>query len=192
MIADSSQIIGRLVEDNLLPDLNADLGPLDRAHDMALRALLEEKLYFYQGYEKWHENYYTMRDHVLGAIPYPMRVLIGLLAYRGTMTTLHGQGTARFSGPEIASFREDIWKNINSLLDAKKRLADERDIKPCFWVLGGDSPSEADVVLFGFIIGALICTASPHSQRVVKNFPAVQDYARRIHDQYFPDYQAWN
>jgi hypothetical protein len=48
MIADSSQIIGRLVEDDLLPDLNADLGPVERAHDMALRALLEEKLYFYQ------------------------------------------------------------------------------------------------------------------------------------------------
>lgn len=48
MIADSSQIIGRLVEDDLLPDLNADLDPVEMAHDMALRALLEEKLYFYQ------------------------------------------------------------------------------------------------------------------------------------------------
>jgi hypothetical protein len=76
------------------------------------------------------------------------------------MTTLYGQGTARFSGPEIDTFREEIWKNINSLLvDARKRRADTRDAKPCFWVLGGDRPSEADAVLFGFIIGAMISPA---------------------------------
>jgi hypothetical protein len=48
MMADSSQIIVNLMEDGALPDLNRDLTPVERAYDVALRALLEEKLYFYQ------------------------------------------------------------------------------------------------------------------------------------------------
>ncbi|KAE8446324.1 hypothetical protein EG329_012071 [Mollisiaceae sp. DMI_Dod_QoI] len=192
LIADSTQIIDRFVQDELLPDLNANLRPEEIAYDMALRALLEDKLYFYQSYEKWHENYYTMRDHSLWSIPYPMRIFIGLLAYRKTMTTLHGQGTARFSGTEIATFREKVWNNINSLLViSRKKLVDSKDETQCFWLLGGNKPSEADATLYGFIIGALVCTAAPNSQRLVKSFPTIQDYARRIHDQYFPDYDRW-
>lgn len=46
-LADSSLIIERFVSDALLPDLNSDLGPTEKVFDVALRALLEEKLYFY-------------------------------------------------------------------------------------------------------------------------------------------------
>ena len=46
-LADSTFIIQALVENGLLEDINASLSPVDRAHDLALRALLEDKLYFY-------------------------------------------------------------------------------------------------------------------------------------------------
>lgn len=49
---DSALIIKRLVKDGMLEDLNAKLSPEGRAHDIALRALLEDKLYFYHvGYQ---------------------------------------------------------------------------------------------------------------------------------------------
>jgi hypothetical protein len=47
-MADSALIIERLVSGGLLPDLNALLGTAEKVYDVALRALLEEKLYFYQ------------------------------------------------------------------------------------------------------------------------------------------------
>lgn len=31
--------------------------------------------------------------------------------------------------------------------------------------------------------------SAPESQKVVKSFPTILDYARRIHDRYFPDYE---
>ena len=46
-LADSTLIIQALVENGLLEDINASLSPVDRAHDLALRTLLEDKLYFY-------------------------------------------------------------------------------------------------------------------------------------------------
>ena len=47
-IADSTLIVDKLVEDGVLEDLNAKLSPAEKAHDLAIRALLEDKLYFYQ------------------------------------------------------------------------------------------------------------------------------------------------
>jgi hypothetical protein len=46
-LSDSSLIIKQLVELGTLPDLNAKLSPVAKATDLALRALLENKLYFY-------------------------------------------------------------------------------------------------------------------------------------------------
>ena len=110
-----------------------------------------------QSHEKWIGNYYTMRDHVLGAIPYPLRVVIGLMVYRKNVQALHAQGTGRLSPEEIAASRFEIWESLSQLLLSAKSSKSESD--DVFWVLGGKSPTEADTVLFGFIVSAFICTA---------------------------------
>ena len=46
-IGDSSLIIKHLIEADIVADVNRDLSPVTRAHDLAIRALLEDKLYFY-------------------------------------------------------------------------------------------------------------------------------------------------
>lgn len=99
-----------------------------------------------------------MRDHVLWSLPYPVRVLVGLIIYRNTTATLHGQGTGRFSAEEIAAFRREIWSSFHDLLLASKANRGAANAGP-FWVLGGDHPTEADCALFGFIVSVLICKA---------------------------------
>ncbi|KAL5357661.1 hypothetical protein BJX96DRAFT_144969 [Aspergillus floccosus] len=187
-MGDSTLIIKHLIEKNILPDLNGRLLPTARAHDLALRALMEEKLYFYHGRERWIENYYPMRDHVLSSLPYPVRVLVGLIIYRNTTQVLHGQGTGRHTRDEYSTFRLEIWESINDLLVASR--AARADDEP-FWILAGPEPTEADCTVFGFIVSVMLCTAGPDSRALVKEFPAVLDYARRIHNRYFPDYEKW-
>ncbi|KAI1324364.1 hypothetical protein F5Y16DRAFT_308370 [Xylariaceae sp. FL0255] len=188
VIADTTLITKTLCERGVLADLNAALSPVARAHDLALRALLEEKLVFYVGWERWTQNYYTMRDHVLWPIPWPIRVLVGLLAYRGNVATFHGQGTGRLTADEIDTFRLEIWSSFaDLLLDSKTKSQDKAGP---FWVLGGAQPTEADASLFGMLSSSLISTASPKSQADVKSFPVLLDYARRVHERYFPDYEA--
>lgn len=46
-IGDSTLIIKHLAERQILPDLNGDLAPELKANDLAIRALLEDKAYFY-------------------------------------------------------------------------------------------------------------------------------------------------
>ncbi|RYP81171.1 hypothetical protein DL769_002119 [Monosporascus sp. CRB-8-3] len=192
LLSDSTLIIKALSGWGIVPDLNAVLGPGDRAKDLALRALLEERLYFYHTWERWMQNYYAMRDHVLRDAPYPVRVIVGLLIYRKTTATLHGQGTGRFAPEEIAMFRLEIWEAFSDLLRvSKEKKRDVGETRGPFWALGGEDPTEADCVLFGFIVSVLICTAAPDSQKVVRGFPILLEYAGRIHDRYFPDYEKW-
>jgi hypothetical protein len=46
-LGDSTLIIKHLVEWDVLPNINARVSPAARAQDLAIRALLEDKLYFY-------------------------------------------------------------------------------------------------------------------------------------------------
>ena len=48
VIGDSTLIIEKLMADGILSDLNENLSATEKAHDLAIRALLEDKLYFYQ------------------------------------------------------------------------------------------------------------------------------------------------
>lgn len=47
VVGDSTLIIKDLVKRDILPDLNGRVGKEGRARDLALRAMVEEKLYFY-------------------------------------------------------------------------------------------------------------------------------------------------
>ncbi|KAK1656496.1 glutathione S-transferase [Colletotrichum phormii] len=164
-LSDTSLIIQRLIDDDVCPDLNESLSPVVRAQDAAIRALLEDKLAFYQ----------------------PIQPLIGLLVYRGVTRTLYGQDTGRFSSEELAGFRRDVWGHVNALLSEARLTAP--DIQTPFWVLGGKSPSEADATVFGFISSGLV---APDSKGVIMSFPVLVDYAKRIHNVYFEEYALWD
>ena len=70
---------------------------------------------------------------------------------------MQGQGTGLFSGEEIAAFRREIWESVDGLVSAA--YAQHRDREGPFWVWGGDAPTEADAVLFGFVVSGLVCGA---------------------------------
>ncbi|OAA81261.1 glutathione S-transferase [Akanthomyces lecanii RCEF 1005] len=83
-MGDSALIIRALVANGLLRDLNAALptGAL-RAQDLAVRALLEDRVYFYGTREKWCDNYDEMVENMLAAVPWPVRAVVGWMAQRG-------------------------------------------------------------------------------------------------------------
>jgi hypothetical protein len=102
-----------------------------------------------------------MRPGILWAMPYPVQIVVGLLAYRKISKTLYGQGTLRYTYEEINAFRLQIWESVNALL-LSSQGKEERNLNPLnhpFWVLGGDEPTEVDATFYGFITSALVCTA---------------------------------
>ncbi|RYP43990.1 hypothetical protein DL768_009502 [Monosporascus sp. mg162] len=190
-MGDSTLITRRLVGDGVLPDLNAGLSPAQKAQDLALRALMEDKIYFYGVRERWRDNYVTMRSTVMAAIPYPIQLIIGLLAYNKATGALNGQGTGRLTQDQVAVFQQEAWEALNHLLSEARLNAPARSRDAPFWILGGEQPTEADATLMGFIVSTLVCTAAPEAGKVVRGFPILVDYCRRIHDRYFSDYEKW-
>ncbi|RAH86866.1 glutathione S-transferase [Aspergillus japonicus CBS 114.51] len=187
-ISDSALITRGFIEDGVITDLNRDLDAEKKVFDAGVRALLEDRLYFYLNHEKWIENYYEMRKHALSALPYPVKVAVGYYIYRRQREMLYNQGTLRFTLKELKGFKEDVWTSISELLVSRK--AQKQGDGP-FWVLGGEEPTEADAVLFGFLAASLVCSACPETRAILRGLPVVVEYARRIHDRYFPDYACW-
>ncbi|KAJ4388654.1 hypothetical protein N0V93_006113 [Gnomoniopsis smithogilvyi] len=197
-LGDSMLIIKKFVEMGFLPDLNGHLSIEDSTRDLATRALLEDKLYFCHVRERWIDNYYTMRDYTLAAIPWPLRILVGPLIYRGSKAMLYGQGTLRSSDAEMRAIKLEIWESISSVLSSvRSKKGPSRDTKSpkpvseLFWFLGGDHPTEVDATLFGYIVSVLLCAANPESREIVDRHPILTDYAERIHQVYFRDYERW-
>ncbi|KAJ2896073.1 hypothetical protein MKZ38_005901 [Zalerion maritima] len=193
-MGDTSLIIQAMENEGWLKDVNGSLSEDDRLADLGVRALLEDKLYFYRTRELWVDNYYTMRDHILSQLSYPMRVLVGYLIYRKHLSILYGQGTMRYDQGEVASFRRQIWETLARQLLVSRRKWVEMDggggeEKQCFYLLGGEGPTEADFTLFGFIIAVMVNEAGPESKRTVGEFEVLEDYARRIHGRFFGDYE---
>lgn len=105
--------------------------------------------------ECWIDNYYAQRDQALSGVPFPVRYFVGQLVYKKVVRTLFGQGAGRYTSIEVERFRNEIWHSIENLLGAAS--VGKREGQP-FWCLGGDSPTEADLTLFGFISAILTGT----------------------------------
>jgi len=189
ILSDSTLIPKALVSKNLMHDLNARLSAKDRATDLAIRSLLEDKLHYCNIKERWVDNFYTMRDFVMANIPWPMRVVVGNLAYRGNVRKLNDQGMGRFSDDEIRGFRREIWESVNAFLDDGRKKARGEE---CWWVLGGEKPTDADATVYGYVVSALVAEAGPESGRLLREeFGGVVEWAGRVHGRYFEDYQVW-
>jgi hypothetical protein len=167
LLSDSALITKSLIKSGAIADLNADLSPAQAATDLAIRALLEDKVYFlnvsthspptphpipsptnrHQAHERWITNFYTMRDiGPLSTIPYLPRLIIGQIVYSKTIRTLHGQGTGRYSPAEIAALRLETWTVLDGMVGEG-------------WVLGGRGPTDVDACLFGFLVSSLTASA---------------------------------
>lgn len=120
-----------------------------------------------------------MRDHALGAIPYPVRIVVGLLVYRRIVATLHGQGTGRFTDGEIKEFKSDIWATIDGLLrESKSASAGEGP----FWVLGGwgaDGGRRDAVWVCGLGVDFYGVSPSPRTERLRSALTRIGDRNRK-------------
>jgi hypothetical protein len=120
----------------------------------------------FQTRERWlvNDNFYKMRDEgPLSTIPYPIRVLIGLIVYRKNSQASYAQGVGRYSEEELDLLRREAWAAINEFIIAKlpktrRKGLDYGEMVP-FWAFGGDHPTELDATLFGFLTAVLTCPA---------------------------------
>ena len=167
LLGDSTIITSNLISTGQLDDLNAHLTPAQKASDLALRALLQDRLYMLTEHEKWScggqtnpatkgLNFYVERDHVLAPISWPLRVVVGMLAWRWNWFKLYAVGAGRLTGEERRLAVEEGWDAVAGLLRESWDRKGEKVGEP-FWMLGGEGPTECDATVFGFVVCGLVC-----------------------------------
>lgn len=106
-----------------------------------------------------------MRPIALAGMPYLLQLLIGNIAYRTVTNALYLQGTGRLLPEEVCALKQEVWDNLSVILaEARTKsqsaaAGSQKGEDQPYWVLGGDQPTEADAVVYGFIAGSLVCEA---------------------------------
>jgi len=155
-------------------DLDTGLDQAQRAAARALRAMLEENLYWAVIYERWidEKNFADFRNIVLSAVPAPVRPLVAKLARRGVRQQFNGHGMGRHSPQEIG---EIAGRDITALAD---------------WLgsnefMMGDSPSEIDAAAFGMLANIWYAPIEGALKRHVAGHENLVGYIERVQDRYY-------
>ncbi|KAI9789323.1 MAG: hypothetical protein M1816_006212 [Peltula sp. TS41687] len=197
-MGDSTLIAQRLIVMGEVDDLNSVLSPSQKAQDLMVRTLVEEKLYWIMLHERFlqGQNFYRFRDEgPLSSIPYAVRLVVGGIVGRGVAKALQAQGTGRHTVEELDQMSEEAWAALNDLCTAHTTSTlDDGQVaatsKRMPWIFGGQDPTEADASLYGLLV-AVFVGATPKMKKMVQNYPALINYADRIHETYFSQYAKW-
>jgi len=172
-VGDSGLIIEYL-EQRLGCEADCGLSAAERGIARAFRRLIEENLYWTMVYDRWmvDEHWGGFRDVVLGALPVPVRRVIGPVARRGVRGQLRGHGIGLHARDEIYAIgRGDI-----------AAVADFLGDKP---FLMGETPSGIDAVAYGFLANIARPPIESPLKRGVLERPNLTGYLQRVESRYF-------
>ncbi len=171
-IGDSALIIEHLKRTRGV-DPDAALDAEACARDIALTALLDERIYWFEVYSRWlGPGWPVVSKAFFGRGPKAM--IMKNVAQFMVKRQLHAQGTGRHTSSEIQDMAT-------------------RDLKAVAHLMGdgpfvhGDRPTTIDATLYGYLVN--LCDAglpTPLSAQARQN-DALCTYTRRITDRYFRD-----
>lgn len=121
-------------------------------------------------------------------------MLSGVRAYAQS-STVNQEGNS-----EVAMGREPFWclggeepteADVTLFSFVASGLVAARYVTP--YLIVGSRPSRKSVRHHEQILEAdpYLCHSTPGTRLLLLSFPALMDYAGRIHDRFFPDYEKW-
>jgi len=177
LLSDSGRII-RVLSRERGVDLDAALGPRERAESLMLRRMLEEHLYFVVLAERWVEDagWEKCKADYFQTLPGPVRVLLPPVVRRQIKRDAHGQGLARLEPEE-------------------RLLRAEADLEALAFVLGDrdyffGAPSTLDAIALGFLTNLLRAPLDGPVHRAGSRHDNLVRYERRLMERYFPEFSG--
>jgi glutathione S-transferase len=159
--------------------LDARLTPRDRAIATAFQSMLEEHLYFVMAHERWQveanwESFVPVFRQVIArtGLPGPLTGLVGAIARKGMLKSLHAQGTGRHSPAEVGRIGE-------RLVGA---LAEQIGEGPFFF---GAEPATIDATAYAFVLSLLEIPFTGSVRDAAVRRKNLKAYAARIKERYW-------
>jgi glutathione S-transferase len=156
-------------------DLDRSLTPAQKAQSHALKALLEDRLYYAGLYSRWVDARYwpEFRDTLFGKLPFPVRKVLPQVIQQKMKRDLQGQGIAKHPPEQVYAFAAQDIAVLSALLGDQ----------PYFF---GDEPTEIDASAFGLIAQLTLVTRNTPWPPLVAPYPNLRAYAERMLQRYFP------
>ncbi|KAJ3160836.1 hypothetical protein HDU86_008196 [Geranomyces michiganensis] len=141
LYADSNLIIPRLEEAGLSAGLNGHLSPVQRAQAHAIKAMVDDVVYYAMVYERWQldENWPSFKQVVFGNAPLVVKLFVAPMVRSKTVKGLHGQKMGRHT------YREVLVKH-GRCIDALATLLGNQN-----FFFGGATPTSVDVTVFAHL-----------------------------------------
>ncbi|KAJ3036278.1 hypothetical protein HDV00_002934 [Rhizophlyctis rosea] len=178
VMGDSSLIISHLTSESItaLPNPDLPLTPSQKALGTAIKALVEDKLYWIQVRLRWGEGFHDyIYPTFFRPIPFPINYIVSRQMRSGTLAMLNAQGTGRHTIPELFEFWKTDIEALSVLLGSNA------------YVLG-DQPSSFDCVVFGFLYNVIaVKELAPEFRRVVMEKKNLVDYTDRFLRSWWPE-----
>jgi glutathione S-transferase len=172
-VADTSFIIQHLQQRHG-DQLDAWLTPYQRAQATAFQRLFEENLYWAVVYTRWatEAGWAKTREAFFGALPAPVKWVLPILARRGLLAELRGQGMGRHAEEQIMAIG---CRDITAVADF---LGDQ------LYMLG-DQPCTLDATAYAFLANLLWAPVDSPLQRHARSRPALEAYCQRMKARYY-------
>lgn len=173
-LADSGLIIDYLKTKYGDP-LDGSLTQLQRAHGLAIARLLEEHLYWAVLHDRWisEAGWELTRPALFGALPWPLRAIVPIVARRGLRAELRGHGMGRHSDEQIHALGIADVEALAALLGDQE------------YFLGARAAS-IDAIAAAFLANILMVPLETPIKAAAAAHANLVAYTRRMAQQYFP------
>jgi glutathione S-transferase len=178
LIADSHFLM-RHLETKHGVDFSGGYSAEDLAKGWAVARMMEEHLYFLNGYERWmvDENFWKGPSQFFAEAPAPIRPLITRMVRRQVRKAHHLQGLGRHTDAERLELAKDDFLAVENMLGKKRYFL-------------GDRVSGVDASVFAFIWSATCSYFKSSNGDFVRTRPILMAYLTRMRDEFFPGFEV--
>jgi glutathione S-transferase len=159
-------------------DFSAGYSPDKQAIGWAAARMMEEHMYFLNGYERWmvDENFWKGPIQFFKEVPAPIRPLIARMVRKKAGKTHQAQGLGRHNDEERFELAKGNLVAVEAILGRNKYFL-------------GDRVSGADASVFPFIWTASTPYFKSRIADYVRTRPVLEDYLKRMKTEFFHEYQ---
>ena len=175
VIADSFFIFDHLKEKYKAP-LEDGITEEQKAISNLIIKSLDENFYWCIVYSRWmrDDTWPTVKETFFGSMPFPLKVIVPVVARRGVKSALVKHGIGKHSDQEIMRIAESTLDSLSTILSDKTYFF-------------GDTPSVLDAVVYAFVSQVTIVELNNPLIEMARKYANLVDFCRRIHQEYYAD-----
>jgi glutathione S-transferase len=177
LLLGDSFFIRRHLEEKHGADFSGGYGAEALARAWAIERMLEEHLYFIDGYSRWivDRNFNAGPRQFFRKAPAPLRPLVIAMVRRKVAKAYRAQGIGRHSLADQFILAKGDIDCVETLLGDNRYLL-------------GDTVCGADATVFAFMLGSLCPVFDSDMRRYLETRPRITAYVRRMTAEFFPQF----